>query len=236
MTINADRTQTYQIVELCLRAARLAGVRNKHQALDVATSRQAMEALENRVRHLQNKGVRTRERVFLNVPLAAGTDRYTLDANVLDVFGTAMFIPSTETDIEHASCETPIQMVSRDEWQTKSSKSATGRPVEYYPHREADLVEVRLWPIPDDSGTVRFQIHQKAANSTTGTNTVDFEVTWQLCLQHWIAHDLALEDSKDMERVVYLASLALKYESECIAFARPRGTQQAIIDHDTGYY
>lgn len=235
MTISSSRTEQRLIVELCLSAARKAGIRNKHQGLDAATSTQAMQALENRVRHLQAKGVRAREKTFLDVPLTAGTDRYTMDANVLDVFGTAMFIASTETDTQHASSETPIRMESREEWQVRSSKAATGRPTTYYPHRENDLVEVRLWPIPDDSGTVRFQIHQKAANSTTGLATPDFEVVWQLCLEHWIAHDLALEDSKSMERVIYLRGLALNYENDCLAFSRQRGPQQVVIDHNTGY-
>lgn len=235
MTIDTERTQQYTIADLCLMAARKAGIRNKHQGLDVATGRQAMAALELRVRQLQAKGMRAREKTFHALQLTEGTDRYVLPATVLDVFGTAMFVSSSETDVDHAASETPIEMESREEWQTSSTKAATGRPVKYYPHREGDLIEVRLWPIPDDSGTVRFQVHQKAANSTAGLATPDFEVVWQLCLVHWVAADLAIEDSKDTNKVTLLVALAKGYEAECLAFSRQRGPQQAVVSHDTGY-
>lgn len=235
MTIALTRTNEYTMAEICLRAARLAGIRNKHQQLDAATTRQALGALETRLKFMASKGIAVRQRVFEEVSLTSGEDRYDMPAHVADVYGPAMYIPASTTDLERATGETPVTMEPAEDWQLRSAKAATGTPVKYFPYRASSIIQVRIWPTPTEDATIRFLVERWPADATNGSSTADVERPWQICLEHWLAHDLALEDSKDMKRVLYLATLAQGFERDCIGFSAQRGSQQAVLDHDTGY-
>lgn len=236
MTIASTRTQEYTMAELCTRAARLAGVLNKHQTLNAATSAQALRALESRLKYLSSKGIQIRQRVFENVQLEADVESYSMPEYVADVYGPAMYIGADQADVDRATSETVITMEPAEDWQVRSSKATTGRPTKYFPYRKSSVIEIRLWPVPSEAGTVRFLVERYPADAVVGSNTADVERPWQLCLEHWIGHDLALEDSKDMKRVLYLRGLAEGYQKDCVAFSVQRGPQQAFLDHDCGYY
>ena len=64
-----------------------------------------------------------------------------------------------------------------------------------YVHRNGKTIEIRVWPKPDENGTIRLRIHRIPFSSQTGTNTVDLRRYWMGYLVHALAYEL-MEDSK----------------------------------------
>jgi hypothetical protein len=237
MTIAAARTRELDIGRICLRAYQLAGLVNESQSITADKGAFARDMLGNIIDEMQPHGLRARAVEFRDLTLVADDYTYTLDTDVLDVVGDAMFIDPDEADLTKASGEVPIVMIGRDEWQLLSDKSATGRPVMYYVHRTASPPEIRFWPIPDadHAGTVRFQIHRLAANSNDSSKTVDLEryfsqyLIWELC------HHICLANSLHQQASYYGKMAMMKLEL-CKSFSAQRTPAQLVLRHRTGWH
>lgn len=236
MTINADRTRELNIGRICLRAYQLAGLRNESQQLTADQGSFARDMLGNIIDEMQGHGLRARAVEFRNVTLISGTYIYTMADDVLDVVGDAMYIDPSQVDLTKADGEVPVVMISRDQWQLLSSKSAEGRPTMYYVHRTGSPPEVRLWPIPDDSneGTIRFQIHRLAADSDDSSKTLDLErvftqyITWEL------THHICLANSLH-QQARYYGGIALQKLEMCKSFSAQRSSTNIRVAHRTGW-
>lgn len=234
MTVAATRTRELNIGRICLNAYKLAGLRNESQQLTADQGSYARDLLGNIIDEMQAHGLRARAVEFRNVTLVVGDYTYTMDTDVLDVVGDAMYIDPSQTDLTKANGEIPVVMMGRDEWQLLSSKSATGRPTMYYVHRTGSPPEIRFWPIPDAAGTVRFQIHILAANSNDASKTLDLErvftryITWQL------AHEICLSNSLH-QQARYYGEQATNMLNMCKSFAAQRSPARVRVDHRTGW-
>lgn len=237
MTIASSRTRELDISRISLRAYQLAGEVNESQGLSADKGAFARDMIGNIIDEMQAHGLRARAVEFRNLTLVSGTYAYTMDTDVLDVVGDAMWIDPDETDLAKAAGEIPIVMIGRDEWQLLSDKSATGRPTLYYVHRTGNPPEVRFWPIPDDdnAGTVRFQIHRLAADSNDSSKTLDLErfftqyITWEL------AHHICLANSNHNQARYYGENARMKLEM-CKSFSAQRSPAQFVVRHRTGWH
>lgn len=235
MTINTSRTRELDINRITLRAYQLAGLINEAQGISADKGAFARDILGNIIDEMQSHGLRARAVEFRNLTLVAGQSAYTMDTDVLDVVGDAMYIDADEVDVDAATSEVPIVMIGRDEWQLIPDKSATGRPTMMYVHRTGSPPEVRFWPTPDEAGTVRFQIHILAANSNDSSKTMDVErvftqyITWEL------AHHICLANSLYNQARYYGEQARAKLEM-CKAFAAQRTPAQFVVRHRTGWH
>src|SRR6185436_7825370 len=138
----------------------------------------ASELLDLIVNRMQTKGLFAKVIDFEPVTLVNDQFQYTMAGDVLDITGPAMFIDATQADITRATSETPVTPMTRDEWQTLSTKSAEGPPTRYYVHRVGTPPTVYLWPTPgatEAGGHIRFQKHRLRKTSSDPTKTGDFE-------------------------------------------------------------
>jgi hypothetical protein len=196
VTISSSAGAQLTITQICLRAYQGAGLRSVHQGTaDLAWEAEfayARDRLGILVDELAVYGVMARAASFVEQTLTAGTYKYSMAPTVLDVVGMAMYIDAAEKDKSKAASETSIDPISREHWTSISSKSASGTPTMYYAHRELDQIEVRLWPVPDEAGTVRFQVHRKLSDTTDGNATLDLE-------EYWLSYVITALESKLME-------------------------------------
>jgi len=236
MTVSASSTHEFEIDQLVFRAYNLAGLMGPYQQLDEQRAAAARDLLELRLKSLEADGLSARTVDFYDLTLTAGEARYNMPSNVLQIVGNGMYIAADETDVENAVSEQLVIRESRQEWHERASKSATGNPSHYYEHRAGVLVQARFWPIPEEAGTVRFQVQRLFADATNGTDTLDLERPWQLCLAMYLAHDLALANNKSLDRVDRLEAKALRLLEKCKGFASPKNDSQAYLEHDYGYY
>lgn len=236
MTIATARTRELDIGRICLRAFQKAGVRNMSQQLSVDEGAWARDKLGVIIDEMQAHGLRARAVQFKDVTLVAGQSAYTMETDVLDVIGNAMFIDPSQ-DPAAATGEIPVVMIGRDDWQLLSNKAATGRPTQYYVHRSGSPPELRLWPIPDanNAGTLRVQAHIFAADSTTSSNTVDLERPFASYLEYALAAEVAEAMSLPEGRVGYFTKMAQEKLELCKSFAAQRSPARFVVRHRTGW-
>lgn len=235
MTIATSRTREMDIGRICLRAYQKAGLKNVSQSLTADEGSFARDLIGSIIDGLQAEGLRARAVEFRNVTLVAGTYAYTMDTDVLDVVGDGMYIDPTQS-VSAATGEVPVIQIGRDQWQLLSNKSATGRPIEYYVHRTGSPPEVRLWPTPDtnNAGTIRFQIHRFAADSTDSSKTLDLERVFSQYVEWELAHQICLANSLH-QQARYYGQMALQKLEACKSFAAQRTPAQFVVHHRTGW-
>jgi hypothetical protein len=233
MTIATGRTREMDIGRICLRAYQKAGLVGESQSLSVDKAAYARDLLGNILDGLQAEGLRARAVEFKNVTLVIGTSSYTMTTDVLDVVGDAVYIDPDET-VSAAAGEVPIVMIGRDEWQLLSDKSATGRPTMYYVHRTGSPPQIRFWPTPDEAGTVRFQAHLFAADSSDSSKTVDIERALSQYVEWEMAHQLCLANSL-LQQARYYGEQAQRKLEVCKGFIGQRTPAQFVLRHRTGW-
>ena len=194
----------------------------------------AKDLLGSILGELSTEGVFARAVSFLNLTLTAGTYIYSLPDSVFDVIENGAYIPASATDIAKSNSETPVVQRDRETWQAMSAKAATSLPVIFFTDREANPIQVRLWPIPNEAGTIRFQCHRLLADVTDGNATVDLERFWQQYLMWELAHQLAVSANK-LEHAQYLAGQAATKKERAKAQANQGTSSFMFLDHQTAW-
>ncbi len=237
MTINTSRTRELDIGKICQRAHQLIGVANESQNISSDKLSLAKDFLEMILDDLEADGLRARAVAFETLALVAGQSAYVLEADVIDVVGQIMYIPPGTVDIDHAGGEIPLIPISREDWQLQTAKDMTGRPLQYYSHRAASPVELRIWPTPtvQDLGTLRMQVHRLAADSNDASKTLDVERYWTLHITYKLGALLASSYSLNPGRVGYFEQIAEKHLAKCKSYSAQKAPAQFVVAHRTGW-
>lgn len=236
MTVSTTQVHDYSLSTLARLAFRTAALIGPYQDIDQVQQGWAGELLDLIVNQMQIKGLFAKTIDFETVTLVTNSFQYTMAADVLDVTGPAMFIDASQTDLTQATAETPVTPMTRDEWQTLSSKDAEGPPTRYYVHRVSTPPVIYLWPVPSsrESGAhIRFQKHRLRKTSSDLSKTGDFEQYWQKYFVYALAHELALASAMPMDRVTYLAVQTKNLLDECVGYSKQRPPQQLVFSHPT---
>lgn len=235
MTIMATAGTELTIDQLALLSYQMAGLLEESQTLaDVNNGSLARRLLGTIVSELQAGGIIARAVGFVTQTLTSGTSSYTMSSGVIDVFGDAMYIPAGQT-VSAADSELVVTQISRDQWHTISAKSSEGQPTQYYCHRETTPPVVRLWPIPDEAGTIRFQAHRHLADASSGSATLDLEKYWESYILHRLAQLLAESKSMPGDKIARLRNEANRMKAEAKAMSKGRTNEQMVVSHRTGW-
>lgn len=234
MTVNSSRTTEYNIDQLVLTAHRLAGLAHISQDMTTEQGAWGRQLLELTMKHLETLGVQVRVREFVEVTMVVGTDRYELEADVLNVTGAGAYIREDEPDIEHASSELQVTLIDHMQWQQLSAKSAEGNPTLCYVHRAGALVEIRLWPTPTEAGTLRLPVQLLYPDSTDGNKTPGTERPWAQYLTYELAWQLAESGEKSREKIGSLQGVAAQKLKECRGFSQEKVPYQMQFCHPVG--
>ncbi len=231
MTVSTTRGTELNIDQILTDALMQAGLLMPGQPAQESDLGFARRRLDSTVAELQTDGVFAKSVQFYELTLVAGTSLYDLPPDILDLVGDAAYIDATQTSTENASGETPLTGISRGEWQALSAKGAEGRPTMYYLNRSTSPMGIRLWPIPDEAGTVRFQAHYYFADSLTGSNTVDLRKFWAEYLVWQLAHNMAVAKGFPVQRCGYLKGRADDFRKRARRFAKHGKGFQMRLDH-----
>jgi hypothetical protein len=237
MTIAASRTRELDIGKICQRAHQLIGVANESQNISADKQALAKDFLEMILDDLEADGLRARAVAFETLALVAGQSTYVLNADVIDVVGQIMYIPPGTVDLDHAGGEIPLIAITREDWQLQVAKDMTGRPLQYYAHRAASPVELRIWPTPtaSDEGTLRMQVHRLAADSNDASKTMDVERYWTLHITYKLGALLASAYSLNPGRVGYFEQIAEKHLEKCKSYSAQKTQSRFVVAHSTGW-
>lgn len=233
MTVNPSSTNEFTISSVIRLAYLTAGLMSPNESLSspdwTARAGVAAEFLELITKSLQPGAIIARHVTFTTVSMVAGTGSYSVPASVLTYVGTAMF-KETGTDTE-----TPVQPMTRDDYQLISDKTVDGVPARYYLHRMATTQLLYIDPIPDTAGTLTLQTHQLVADSTTTSYTPDLERHWTDWLVYELAHRLAMSNTLPLPECSRLRGLAEIELSKCKAYSKQTLPVYAQVGHSTGW-
>ena len=203
MAINANQATFSIIDEVILDSYKKAGILPVEYGIgsDIQWSARAAHGRRAMNRLLAFHSTERFFEYFVNLDvldLVAGTAIYTLDADILNVIDDGSYIPASNgTEEEATSGETPVKPISGYRWNQLSSKGSEGTPVHYFLERNNQNVngglQLRLWPVPNEAGKVRFRTHRIPGSSSVGLNNPDIKRHWE----HWLVLALAYEFSTD---------------------------------------
>lgn len=235
MTISTSRNDELSVDQVCTSALQLAGLNPAGQTPQAREIGQARLFLDTVLKELQTAGRFGRSVTFYNLTLVAGTYKYALPADVLEMVGDTMFIPVGE-DVEKAAGETLVQQQSRDAWQRNSAKDAVSQPTLYFFNKAQIPPEVWVWPIPDaaNAGTLRVQYHRLTADTFEGASTVDLRQFWVKYLVYAVAEMLAEAGTLGSEKISRLHERAEQYLRKARGRANQGVDMQMSVAHGSG--
>lgn len=111
-----------------------------------------------------------------SVTLVAGTSTYTLSPRVTSVF-----------DAERRSSannDTPMRILSREEYNRLPNKTATGAPYALWPDRQYDQTQVTVYPVPQTgtTDTLQLGVREVIQDVTELTENVHIPPEWSECV------------------------------------------------------
>lgn len=233
MTVMSTSTRELTIGNVVTRAFQLAGLLGDMQTPSDTDGAMARDFLETIIDSLATEGVLARQIRFTDLPMVVGQRAYNLDATTLDVIGDGMYIAAGQSN--PADTETLVRQVRREEWHKLSPKSARGNPTLMYAYRASSTVELRVWPIPTEAGTIRIQEQRLLADNTDGNATPDLQRYWAEYLLWALGSMVAAAKSLPTDRVAYFEARAEKLLLKCKGKAVQRGAVQAYVDHRVSF-
>lgn len=233
MPIASTPTTPIPINTLVLLAYKRAGVvpveattSSANMTAKLSHGRQLLDLV---IDNLAVEGFIARSTSFHELAIVADDGDYTLSDTVLDVFEDAMFIPTANTDAELV-----CKQMDLSTWQLLTTKTATSsRPQMYVAIRSGATVQVKLWPIPSEAGTLRLKAVRLLGNNATGTDTPDLQRYWLDALVWMLAYYVAVDSSMPAEKVSFLAGQAAVKKKECIRYSFEHTSTVATVGYST---
>jgi hypothetical protein len=235
MTVSTSRATEMTVDQIVRRAWQMAGLMPVEEGTSGPSWAERSDfgrtMLDVILDGLQTEGAYARQVVLENTTLTAADYTYTMSDYVLDIVGDGMYIDASETDLTKAAGETLVRQISREQWHELGAKDSSGRPSQFFFDRS--LLEVKLWPIPDEAGTIRFQIHKFTTDSLEGGATLELRPYWYRYLIWELAHYIATAQGLSDQRCSRYEKRAKEYKNRARAYANQNVNIQMRVAHDT---
>lgn len=231
MTISSSRTRELDINTIVKRAMQLGGLMepgaSTSDPLYGPKRELAMDLLDTICKSLQNEAVIDRHVLRATVAVVGGVSTpLTLSTSAMTLLGKAMYVVTGEV------YETPVRILSIDEYHVIGDKTIQARPSTGYFARQPTPT-LTLWPVPEDSGTLTYEYHTLVADVSVSTDTLDFERHWEQFFIWELAHQLLFSSGIGLERVSYARSQAQAKLETAKAYSRSPQDLRFRVTHKT---
>lgn len=192
------------------------------QLLDLLLDNLAVEGFSARTIH------------FYDLPIVAGESAYTLPDTILDALEDAMFISDDNPDTKHTTGELVVKQMDLTTWQLLTNKgSPSSRPSMYVTVRSAAQVQLKVWPVPSDSGTLRLKTQRLLGSNADGRLNPDLQRYWYQPLVWMLAADIAQDSSLSPQAKADLRGQADIQKQKALGFSNERVSQCASLYYPT---
>lgn len=187
------------IAEMIEEAYEQAGVEVK-SGYDVRTARRSLNLLTIEWANRQ-VNLWTIEQVVL--PLVAGTATYTLAADTIDILDLVIRTGSGTTQSDIAIGRIPL-----DTYASIPTKTAIGRPIQWYINRQATPT-VTLWPVPADTSytMVYWRMRRIQDTGPSGQTTMDIPFRFIPAMISGLAYYIARKKPELVDRIQMLKAM-----------------------------
>jgi hypothetical protein len=136
--------------------------------------------------------------------LTAGTSRYTLSGDVLDL--VEAFIRTDSADVNNQFDQT-LSRISISQYAHLSNKLTQSKPLQYYIEKDPSAISVNLWPSPDDQKTytlIYYYMQRVEDTGSPASNNIDVPSRFLPCLVAGLAYKLSIKYGPDTNRSTFL--------------------------------
>jgi len=136
--------------------------------------------------------------------LTAGTSRYTLSGDVLDL--VEAFIRTDAADVNSQFDQT-LSRISISQYAHLSNKLTQSKPLQYYIEKDPSAISVNLWPSPDDQKTytlIYYYMQRVEDTGSPASNNIDVPSRFLPCLVAGLAYKLSIKYGPDTNRSTFL--------------------------------
>jgi hypothetical protein len=152
------------------------------------------------IKQMATKGIKLWTISEITLPLVANQKSYTIGPTGSNLVSDKpikviqAFLKNTSVT---PNIDTPVRIISQQEYKLLGSKSATGTTNSIYPDIGKTQTTVNVWLMPDTNTSTNYTLHltvQKQLDDLSASSTiVDFPNEWYNALVWTLADDLAIE-------------------------------------------
>mgnify|MGYP003133422795 FL=1 len=136
--------------------------------------------------------------------LTAGTGRYALSSDQLDIVEAFL-----RTDDGDTSKQTDLTMsrISISQYSHLTNKLTQGRPVQFWVEKAPGAIALNVWPVPDSAVTYKvgyYYIQRVEDTGSPASNNVDIPSRFMPCMAAGLAYHISMKRPESAERVPLL--------------------------------
>lgn len=163
-------------------AARECGVAAGDIPLEADVFDTGLRRLNMMLRALPNDAVTIWKQSSGSIAITADTQSYTIAERPLTL----------ETVNYKDGVETWLYEMSRDEYFELPDKASSGRPSQFYYHRQRDVGVLSVWPVlATATGTIEWQGRTSIAAASAAADVIDIPVEWEEAVHYGMAYRMA---------------------------------------------
>jgi len=169
--------------------------------------RTARRSLDLMFLEWQNKGLNLWAVQEGSQTLTAGTGRYVLSGDELDVIEAFL-----RTDDGDTSKQTDLTMsrISISQYSHLTNKLTQGRPIQYWIEKDPSAISINLWPVPDDAMTYKvgyYYIQRVEDSGSPASNNVDIPSRFIPCMAAGLAYYISVKRPEASDRAPLLKQI-----------------------------
>jgi hypothetical protein len=166
--------------------------------------RTARRSLDLMFLEWQNKGLNLWSVQEGSQTLTAGTGRYVLTGDQLDVIEASL-----RTDDGDADKQTDLTMsrISVSQYSHLTNKLTQGRPIQFWIEKDPGAIALNVWPVPDDAVTYKINYYYIQRVEDTGSpasNNVDIPARFMPCMAAGLAYYISIKRPEASDRAPLL--------------------------------
>ena len=169
--------------------------------------RTARRSLDLMFLEWQNKGLNLWTVQEGSQTLTAGTGRYALAGDQLDVIEASL-----RTDDGDADKQSDLTMsrISISQYSHLTNKLTQGRPIQYWIEKDPSAIALNVWPVPDDAETYKinyYYIQRVEDSGSPASNNVDVPARFMPGMAAGLAYYISIKRPEASERAPLLKQI-----------------------------
>lgn len=169
--------------------------------------RSAKRALNLVFLEWQNKGLNLWTVQEGSQTLTAGTGRYVLSGDELDVIEA--FLRTDDGDTAKQS-DLTMSRISVSQYSHLTNKLTQGRPIQYWIEKDPSAIAINVWPVPDDAVTYKigyYYIQRVEDTGSPASNNVDIPSRFIPCMAAGLAYYISVKRPEVSDRAPLLKQI-----------------------------
>ena len=169
--------------------------------------RTARRSLDLMFLEWQNKGLNLWTVQEGTQAITAGTSRYSLSGDQLDI--VEAFIRTNSGDSSNQS-DQMLTRISISQYAHLTNKLNQSKPLQYWIEKDPSAISVNLWTVPDDSETytlVYYYIQRVEDTGNVASNNADIPARFLPCMVAGLAYHVSVKKPESAERTMLLKQI-----------------------------